>query len=126
MKIIITILSILGAHFSLTAVVPAEKGAWILWPFAKDTKPIFSFLQNSIGTTATQLLSAIAGACFIAAIFSIYGKFVPAEWWPYLLAAGSVSSILLYVMYLSPLAILPLLINATILYGVFARNWKVS
>lgn len=126
MKIILTILLFLGTHFNLTANVPAESKAWFLWPFDKSSKPVLSFLQNNTGTTLTQLLSIISAISFIALLFCLYGKFVPSNWWPYLLIASTSSSILLFLIHFGVYAIIPLLIDLVILYGYFSKIWNTQ
>lgn len=123
MKALLTLLLVLGAHFSATALVPAENKAWLGWPFDKETKSIFSFLQNANGTTVTQLLAVIAAACFIAALLCLYGKFVPSAWWPYLIIGGTIASAILYLIHIGPFAIIPILLDAVILYGIFVQHW---
>lgn len=40
MRFVVLALLLLGAQFSATAFAPAEAGkAWLLWPFADDSKP---------------------------------------------------------------------------------------
>ena len=43
MRYLILVLLLLGAQFSLTAFAPAEGKAWLLWPFANNSKPILGF-----------------------------------------------------------------------------------
>lgn len=127
MRVFFIVLSYLGAHFSLTAIIRAGAGkASAIWPFAKDTKPAFTILQNPTGETVAQLLSVIAATCFIVAIASIFGKFVPTGWWTYLMIAGAVSSVLLYLMHINLLLIIPLLLNLLILYGVLLNDWNIK
>lgn len=123
MKILLSFLLFLGAHFSATALVPSEQKAWIGWPFDKTTKPTLTFLQNTFGTNLTQILSVLAAASFIAALFCLYGKFVPANWWPFLLIIGCVSSILLFLIYFSVWSIFPIIVSLALLYGYISKYW---
>lgn len=126
MRFIIILLLLVGAHFALTANAPAAAGqAWFLWPFAADSKPAVTFL-GSTGSTITHLLSVIAGASFLAAVLSLFGWIVPAEWWLTLVVVAAVSSIALYVLYFGLWAILPMAVDVLLLWGVLAQHWSVA
>lgn len=81
MKFLVTLLLFAGAHFTLTATMPAQMGkGWILWPFAADSQAVLH-LSGDVIVTFTKWLSVIAGACFLAAIMALFGWVVPAELW---------------------------------------------
>ncbi len=125
MRLVITLLLVLGAHFSMTVNVPAAAGrAWIGWPFATDSH----LLVNLGGNIApmTQALAPLAAACFLGAALALFGILVPASWWTPLVLVGSASSVLLFGLYLGPLAILPLAIDLILLWGVLGQAWSVA
>lgn len=127
MRILIAVLLLVGAHFSLTANVPAQAGqARFFWPFAADTKPALDILPQEATRTVTSLLSVVAGACFLAATLGLFGLVVPASWWSPLVVTGAVSSGLLYLLYIGPWALLPLLIDTLLLWGVLVWGWSVA
>lgn len=70
----------------------------------------------------TQLLAVVAGACFLLAAIGLFDVLVPAAWWPPLVVAGAVASVVLHLLYLSRYAVLPLLVDAVLLWSVVARG----
>lgn len=126
MKLLVTLLLIAGAHFALTANLPAPAGKeWILWPFAADTQAVLQPMGEGIDSF-TKLLSGVAGACFLAAILSLFGWLLPAEWWSLLVGIAAVSSLGLYLLYLGPWTILPIVIDLFLLWGVFVARWSAA
>jgi hypothetical protein len=75
MRWLVIVTLLLGAHFALTAIAPGEK-ALFYWPFAKDSKPTLDLL-GSATKPVTQLLSVVAGLCFLASVGAILGWLVP-------------------------------------------------
>lgn len=131
MRIVVTLLLLVGAHFSLTAFVPTQAGkAWIGWPFAADSRPILGGiggLPGASGGLVTTVLAAVAGAgLLLAAISLFFGVIVPADWWQPLVVVAAAASILLYVLYLGLLALLPIALDVVILWGVLAQGWSLS
>jgi len=123
MRIIVIVLLLLGAHFSLAPFAPAQTGqATFYWPFARDSKPIF----NDIGGLATLLFAGVAGLCFLAAALALLGIAIPADWWPVLVVSGAIASSLLYILYFGPYALLPVAIDAALLWGLQIESWTVA
>lgn len=126
MKFLVTLLLLAGAHFALTANVPAPAGKeWILWPFAADSQAVLHLSGDGIANF-TKLLSVIAGVCFLAAIMALFGWVFPAEWWGALVGIGSITSVALYLLYLGPWAILPIAIDLFLLWGIFMARWSTA
>jgi hypothetical protein len=125
MWILVFVLLLLGAHFSLTANVPAEAGkAWVLWPFAADSQPVVALFGTS--NTPMQLLSVIAGVAFVAAALALMGWIIPSTWWmPLVLVAVAASSVL-FLLYVGPWALIPIAINAVLLWGVLVQHWSAQ
>ena len=130
MRIVLLILVLLGAQFTATAFVPTQPGkGWILWPFAADTKSWLGFTggvpQQSNGVFLPLLagLAGIATLGFLAAAASLLGILVPAAWWPYLVPVAAIASLVLQIVYAGPLAILPILLDAVLLWGVLIQHW---
>jgi hypothetical protein len=130
MRILIILILLLSAHFSLTAFMPADPGkAWLLWPFAGDSKPVFAFvggLPIQPGSVAVPVLAGIAALCLIGALFSLIGLVVPEGWWAGLVIAGTVASAALYIAYFSSLSIVPIALDVLLLWGIFAQHWSVA
>lgn len=126
MRIVLLILLLLAAHFSLTALLPGPTGkGTIIWPFGPESRPVLSFL-GSARRPLTQVLAVLAGACFLLAALALFGLLVPATWWTALVIVGAVASILLHLLYVGPFAILPLILDGVLLWGVLAQGWTVA
>jgi hypothetical protein len=80
-------------------------------------------LSRPLLGTITRLLSALAAAGFLAALLSLLGWLVPASWFVPLTVFSSVASFLLYVLYFGRWAVLPILIDLVLLWGVFSQGW---
>ncbi len=130
MRIFVMVLLLLGAHFSLTVFAPAPAGkAKFYWPFAEDSKPIvggIGGLPKQGNSVVIPLLALLAGLCLLAATLALFSVAVPKDWWPALVVAGSSASIVLYVLYLGPNALLPMAIDVVLLWGVLVQHWSAT
>lgn len=126
------VLLVLGAQLNLTALVPAERGQaapplWVggrfIWPFSADTHTL---LSGDALTTATPLLAIVATCCFLLAAAALLQWHVPAAWFAALVVAGALCSVALQLIWISPYAVLPLLLDVALLYAVFGAHMTVS
>lgn len=123
--LVLTLL-IAGAYFSMSVLLPVHAGrAWLLWPVAADTRPIAGIFACE-GRSLTVILWVLSGTCLVAAAASWLGWFVPAPLWSSLVVVGSTASIILFLIYLNRYALLPLLLNALLLWGVAAQQWSAG
>ena len=129
MWILMLFLLLLSAQLNLTAIVPLQVGDtpppwWIggrlLWPFAVETRTLLpaGALLNAI----TPILAFASAACFLLAVAALLRRVVPESWWPWLIAAGAVLSLALQVIWLSGWSVLPLVVDAALLWVVFGRH----
>jgi hypothetical protein len=124
MRIVVAALIILATHFSLTAFVPGNK-ALFYWPWGSNTRT----LVNGVGglprddAVVTSVLAWWAGLAFFLAFLGIFQIMVPETWFPIFLLSACVSSILLFVLHFSILALLPLLIDVVLLFGLLVQHW---
>ncbi len=138
LRIAATVLLVAAWHFPTTFFVPAgapnEKG-WLAWPFGQQTRPAFDALSGIIapsvptatGTPTLALAAAgIASLSFIVGVAALWGIVVPASWWQPAVILGTCSSLLLFIVYASPLALIPLAVDAVVLWGVFTQGWSVA
>lgn len=128
MRYVVFVLLLIASHFALTPFAPAPK-AWLGWPFGADSKPIFSFvggLPSQAGGLLTPLLAGLAGLGFLAALAALFGLVIPASWWRPLMLVAGIASALLYVLYFGKWALLPLALDAVLLWGVLAQGWSVA
>lgn len=117
-------LLLLGAQVNLTALVPAAAGQaappwWVggglLWPFFADTRTLLP--RGDVLNTLTPILGVTAAVCFLMAFAALVGWLVPGPWFPALIIAGAVVSIPLQVMWLSGWAVLPLVVDAALVWA---------
>lgn len=124
LKIGITALLILGWHFPTTFFVPGgpphERG-WIIWPFGQQSRPALEAMSGVVapaslpatGTPTLALIAAgLASVAFLVAIAGLWGFIVPPAWWQPMVLLAAAASAVLFTIYFSPLAIVPLLVDA--------------
>lgn len=133
MWILMLVLLLLGAQLNLTAIVPLQVGDtpppwWVggrlLWPFAVETRTLLPAgdLLNAI----TPILAFASAACFLLAVAALLRRVVPESWLPWLIAAGAVLSLALQVIWLSGWSVLPLVVDAALVWAVFGRHVTVA
>jgi hypothetical protein len=131
MWIFVLILLLLGAQLNLSGIVPLQIGDspapwWVggrlLWPFALETRTI---LQGNALNTLTPILSITSGIFFLLAAAALLRWLVPGSWFPWLIVAGAVLSIVLQVVWFSGWAILPLIVDIALLWAVFGQHITV-
>ncbi len=125
-------LLLLGAHLSLSGLVPLQAGEapppwWVggrlIWPFAEETNTLVS---HETLNAFTPMLSIASALCFLLAAAAFLRWRVPEKWFTWLIVAGSALSIVLQVGWFSVWAILPLLVDAALLWAVVRRNVSVT
>jgi hypothetical protein len=131
--IVILVLLFLGAHLNLTALVPLQAGDapppwWVggrlLWPFAVEMRTFP--LPGDALNTLTPILAIASAICFLLAAAALLRWVVPGQWFPWLIVAGTVLSIGLQVIWFSGWAVLPLLVDAALLWAVFGSHVTVG
>lgn len=126
MRYVVLLILVIAAIFNLTAFFPAEQ-AWPLQPFGADTVSWLGFgLRGMPGSLIAPILAFIAGLAFLSAALCLFGLVFPEHWFGGLVVAGAVSSLLLFVLFISELALLPIVLDLFMLYGIFSKNWTVA
>jgi hypothetical protein len=95
----------------------------LLWPFAVETRTLLP--PGDLLNTLTPILGIVSAAFFLLAAAALLRWFVPGAWFPWLIVAGAVLSIVLQVIWLSGWAILPLLVDVALLWFVFGQHVTV-
>jgi hypothetical protein len=122
-------LLLLGAHLNLTALVPAAAGQgpppwWVggglLWPFFADTGTLLP--AGGIRDVLTPILGITAALCLLLAACAFLHWLVPAPWFRGLVVTGAVTSIALQVVWISGWAVLPIAVDAALLWMVFGLH----
>ncbi|HSM55721.1 MAG TPA: hypothetical protein VK879_06150 [Candidatus Sulfomarinibacteraceae bacterium] len=133
MWILMLVLLLLAAHLNLTALVPLQVGDasppwWVggrlAWPFAVDTNTLVP--AGDMLNALTPLLAITAALAFLMAAAALMRWIVPAQWFTGLIVAGVVTSIALQVIWFSPWAVLPLLVDVALLWFVFGQHISVA
>jgi hypothetical protein len=113
--------------FVVPAPDPARTtGAGMPWPFdLGDSWLVGRFgLNPGIVRAAGMMLAAIAIATSLLAALATVGILVPADWWPGLVVALAVSSMLLLTLRFSPAFVIGFGIDAALLWLVFLSGWR--
>ena len=133
MWILILVLLLLGAQLNLTAIVPLQPGGlpppwWVggrlIWPFAVETRTLLP-AGNALNTL-TPILGIASAILFLLAAAALLRWLVPGKWFPWLIVAGAVLSIVLHVIWFTGWAILPLLVDVALLWAVFGKHIAVG
>ena len=87
---------------------------------------IVCLVLGSATKVVTQILSVIAGLCFLASAIALFEWLIPAQWWAWLVIVGSVASAVLFLLYLGINALIPLAMDTFLLWGIVAQHWTVA
>jgi hypothetical protein len=132
MWILVLALLLLGAHLNLSALVPLQVGDpvppwWVggrlIWPFAEDTNTL---LSEETTNAITPMMSIASALCFLLAAAALLRWRVPGHWFLWLIVAAAVLSIVLQVIWFTEWAMLPLLVDAALLWAVFRMRVTVD
>jgi len=133
MWILTLILVLLGAQFSLTALVPLQPGDvpapwWVggrlLWPYAVETRTLIP--AGDLLNTITPITAILSGLLLLMAAAALLRWLVPAKWFRGLMIAGAVLGIVLQIIWFTEWAILPILVYLVLLWAVFVKNITVD
>lgn len=132
MRILILGLLLFAAHINLTALVPAAAdqasppwwvGGRLVWPFGLDTDTLLP--AGGAVDTVTPILGIASAVLFLLAAAALLHWIVPAPWLAGLVVAGAVCSIVLQVVWISPWAVLPLLVDGALLWALLGGRVAV-
>jgi hypothetical protein len=133
MWIVTLVLLLLGAQFNLTALVPLQPGDppppwWVggrlLWPFAVQTRTLLP--PGDALNILTPILGIVSAVCFLLAAAALLRWVVPGQWFPRLIIAGAVLSIVLQVIWFSGWAIVPLILDVSLLWTILGNQVTVG
>jgi hypothetical protein len=131
MWIVILVLLLLGAQLNLSGIVPLQVGDsaapwWVggrlLWPFAVETRTL---IQGDLLNTLTPILAITSAIFLLLAAAALLRWRVSGQWFPWLIVAGAVLSIVLQVIWFSGWAIFPLLVDIALLWAIFGQHLTV-
>lgn len=134
LKIGITALLIVGWHFPTTFFAPGgppyERG-WLIWPFGRRTQPAIDALPGVIapktpsatGSPTIALIAAgLASFAFLVAIAGVWGFVVPPTWWQPMVVFAAAASGVLFTIYFSRLAIIPLVVDVIAVWLALSQS----
>ena len=128
----------LGWHFATTFFMPAGRPrseGWVVWPFGRDTRATLArwpgiltpyVIPADPRPTGALALAGAASMGFLLGLAGLFGILVPSGWWPPAVAVASLASGGLFLLYLGRLAIVPLLVDSVLLWGVLVRGWTID
>jgi hypothetical protein len=137
-RIVVTILLMVAWHFPTTFFAPAtapNEHGWLVWPFGRASSPAFEGLTGAIAPSTPAALGSptiamaaagLASLALIVAIAGLWGIVIPADWWRPAAIVGALSSMVLFSIYLSPLSVIPMLVDAAVLWGVVVSGWTTE
>lgn len=133
MWIVVLVTLLFEGHINLTALVPLLPGDapppwWVggrlFWPFAVETRTVF--ITGDLLNAITPILSIGSGMLFLLAAAALLRWLVPSKWFRWLIVSGVILSIILQVIWLTPWAILPILIDLALLWAVVGKQITVE
>lgn len=133
MWILMLLLILLGAQFSLTALVPLLPGDvpapwWVggrlLWPFAVETRTLIP--AGDLLNTITPMIAILSGVLFLMAAAALLRWLIPGKWFQGLIIAGAALGIPLQIIWFTPWAVLPILVDLVLLWAVFSKKITVE
>lgn len=133
MWILILVALVFAAHLNLTALVPLQAGQapapwWVggrlIWPFAVETHTLVP--PGDALNSLTPILAIVSAVTLLMAAAALLRWAVPAAWFPWLIVLGTACSIVLQIVWFTGWAVLPLLLDAVLLWAVFGQHITVS
>jgi hypothetical protein len=105
---------------------------WCWYVIQRDVPPVLDMLSVEESRSIGGILARIGFLCFLSAAIALgrlrwLPSFLrpPGRWFRPLVLVGAGASALLFLLYLGPWSIVPLLIDAGLAWGVIARGWDV-
>jgi hypothetical protein len=129
---IMLVLLLLAAHLNLTALVPLQPGDpqppwWVggrlVWPFAVETTTL---LKGDVLNILTPILGIASATVFLLAAAALLRWLIPSQGFRWLIFVGAALSIVLQLIWFTGWAILPILIDAILLWFVFGQGITVD
>ncbi len=133
MRVITLVLLLLGAHLNLAAIVPLQPGDpsppwWVggrlIWPFAVETRTLIP--AGDLLNTLTPILAFTSAIAFLLAVAILLRWRRWREWFRGFVVAGVVLSVALQVIWFTGWAVLPLLVDAALMWTVFGQRVTVG
>ena len=125
MRNVIALLLFIAALFNLTIFLPGEE-AWPLQPFAVHATSWLGFgLADAPGGTLARVLAVVAALLLLAAALSLVAVLVPARLFRPLALAGALGTLALFLLFLNPNSLLPIVLSLIILYAILSRTWTI-
>lgn len=133
MRVITLVLLLLGAHLNLAAIVPLQPGDpsppwWVggrlIWPFSVETRTLIP--AGDLLNTLTPILAFTSAIAFLLAVAILLRWRRWRQWFRGFVVAGVVLSVALQVIWFTGWAVLPLLVDAALMWTVFGQRVTVG
>ena len=121
---LVFILLAMGGLIALSVMSPSAAGnAGLFRPFTDDSKPIVGLLPGP-NSLLPKLFGGAGCLCFGLAVIGLFHDAIPTKRWPALVVVAVALSLPLYIAYLGPWMITPILVSVVLLWGVLIRKWS--
>lgn len=133
MRYLVLLVLLFAAHINLTALVPAAAdqapppwwvGGRLVWPFGLDTQTLLP--AGGLVDTLTPVLGIASALLFLLAAGALLHWLVPEQWFAALVVGGAVCSLVLQLVWISPWAVLPLLVDGALLWMLIGARLTVA
>lgn len=133
MRALLIGLLLLGAQLNLSALVPLQDGDpeppwWVggrlLWPFAEDTNTLL--VSGDLLNVVTPILAILSAVCFLLAALMVFRRRAHNNRFLWLVGIAVGCSVILQVVWFTGWAILPLLIDAVLLWLMFGKHQRLQ
>jgi len=95
-------------------------GGRLAWPFGLDTHTLLP--AGGAVDALTPILGIASAVFFLMAAGALLHWIVPGSWLGALIVSGAVCSLVLQVVWISPWAVLPLLVDGVLLWGLLSAR----
>jgi hypothetical protein len=118
-------LVIVAIHYSLSGIMLPDPPSHWLAPLTNDVRSVFTVLFGKLpfDERAIGLLISTVAICGLGlGLLGLFGWVVPTGWFTPSLLVGAGCSIALYLLFFNQMALIPLALNAFILWGLFGSR----
>jgi hypothetical protein len=115
-------------HLSYLSPPAARTASGPSWPFGLEDSWLVTraSLDPGLARTVGTALVATTVILLVAAGLATVGWLVPQAWWPSLVVAGAVASLVTLALFFHPWLVLGIAIDLVLLWAVVVNSWEVA